>query len=63
VPDVRRHYLKVADRHTDVLLEDPERGSEPLSEVLGERIRLSPDESGVPSGVPAGRRLQCVEST
>ena len=46
MPNVREHYLKVADRLTDVLLDDPQRGRETLREVLGERIRLKPDESG-----------------
>jgi hypothetical protein len=46
MPNVREHYLKVADRLTDVLLDDPERWRETLREFLGERIRLKPDESG-----------------
>ena len=34
------------DRLGDVLMRDPERGREELRQVLEERIRLKPDESG-----------------
>jgi hypothetical protein len=46
MPNVRRYCEKVADRLTDDLLQDPEQGRETLREVLGERIKLKPDESG-----------------
>jgi hypothetical protein len=46
IPNVREHYLKVADRLSDLMLHDPERGRETLREVLGERIKLKPDTSG-----------------
>jgi hypothetical protein len=46
IPNVREHYLKVADRLSDLALHDPERGRETLREVLGERIKLKPDTSG-----------------
>jgi DNA invertase Pin-like site-specific DNA recombinase len=46
VPDVRKRFLSILDRLGDVLLRDPERGREELRQVLEERIRLIPDESG-----------------
>ena len=46
VPDVRKRFLGMLDRLGDVLMRDPERGREELRQVLEERIRLKPDESG-----------------
>ena len=46
VPDVRKRFLGMLDRLSDVLMRDPERGREELRQVLEERIRLKPDESG-----------------
>lgn len=46
VPDVRKRFVGMLDRLSDVLMRDPERGREELRQVLEERIRLKPDESG-----------------
>ena len=46
VPNVRKHWLALLDRLHGVLEKDPERGREDLREVLEERVRLRPDESG-----------------
>jgi DNA invertase Pin-like site-specific DNA recombinase len=46
VPDVRKRFLGMLERLGDVLMRDPERGREELRQVLEERIRLKPDESG-----------------
>lgn len=46
VPDVRKRFLGMLDRLGDVLIRDPDRGREELRQVLEERIRLKPDESG-----------------
>jgi hypothetical protein len=46
VPNVGKHYLGMLDRLDAVLLRDPERGREELRGILGEKIKLQPDESG-----------------
>ncbi len=46
VPDIRGRALALVDRLDEVLQHDPERGREELRGVLGERIKLLPDESG-----------------
>jgi hypothetical protein len=46
MPNVRKHYLGMLDRLDGVLSRDPERGREKLRGILGERIKLQPDESG-----------------
>ena len=46
VPNVRKSWLALLERLRDVLEKDPERGREELREVLEERVRLRPDESG-----------------
>jgi hypothetical protein len=46
MPNVRKRYLAMLDRLDGVLLRDPERGREELRGILGERIKLQPDESG-----------------
>ena len=46
VPNVRKRWLSLLERLRDVLERDPERGREELREVLEDRVRLRPDESG-----------------
>jgi hypothetical protein len=46
LPNVRKHWLGMLDRLDGVLLRDSERGREDLRGLLGETIRLQPDESG-----------------
>ena len=46
VPNVRTRYLEIVASIDQVLAKDPERGREELRGILGERIKLLPDESG-----------------
>jgi site-specific DNA recombinase len=46
VPNVRGRFLGKVGRLDTVLLQDPERGRDELRGILGERIKLQPDESG-----------------
>ena len=46
VPDIRDRIDGVLDRLEGVLHQDPERGRGRLLSMLGERIKLQPDESG-----------------
>ena len=46
IPNVRKRWLSLLERLRDVLERDPERGREELREMLEDRVRLRPDESG-----------------
>ena len=46
VPNVRRRFLDMAKRLDRVLMQEPERGREELRGILGDKIRLKPDEQG-----------------
>ena len=46
VPDIGKRFLGLVDRLDEVLVAEPERGREELRGLLGERIRLAPDQSG-----------------
>ena len=46
IPNVRKAWLALLDRLRGVLESDPERGREDLREVIEDKIRLCPDESG-----------------
>jgi hypothetical protein len=45
-PQRTEAFLGMLDRLDGVLLRDPERGREELRGILGEKIKLQPDESG-----------------
>ena len=46
MPNVRKEYLGMLDRLQGVLSMEPERGRQELRGILGDRIKLQPDESG-----------------
>src|SRR6185437_14897255 len=46
LPDLRQRVTGMVERLDEVLQADAERGREQLRGILGDRIRLRPDESG-----------------
>ena len=45
VPNIRRAFAELSAGIDQVLLHDPERGRQELRGILGDRIKLIPDES------------------